>query len=114
MGLLAGALQGSAGASGPLIAVYLFGLGLERLVFLFSINALFFVLDTTQCVTLRQSGLIAGGRRCSHSSQQFRCLWASWPDSHSSAGSTTGCSGAQCSRFWARSAPASSPSPPCF
>jgi uncharacterized protein len=62
MGLLAGALQGSAGASGPLIAVYLFGLGLERLVFLFSINAIFFVLDTTQFVTLRQSGLIAGGR----------------------------------------------------
>ena len=60
-GLVAGALQGSAGASGPLVAMYLFDLGLDRLAFLFSINALFFVLDTTQFTTLHQVGLITGG-----------------------------------------------------
>lgn len=60
-GLVAGALQGSAGASGPLVAIYLFDLGLDRLAFLFSINALFLVLDSTQFTTLRQVGLITGG-----------------------------------------------------
>jgi uncharacterized protein len=60
-GLVAGGLQGSAGASGPLIAIYLFDLGLDRLAFLFSINALFLVLDTAQFTTLHQVGLVTGG-----------------------------------------------------
>jgi uncharacterized protein len=60
-GLVAGALQGSAGSSGPLAAIYLFDLGLDRLVFLFSINALFFVFDVTQFVALHQVGLVTGG-----------------------------------------------------
>ena len=60
-GLVAGGLQGSAGSSGPLIAIYLFGLGLERLAFLFSINALFLVFDVTQFTTLHQVGLVTSG-----------------------------------------------------
>ncbi|MDR0359287.1 MAG: TSUP family transporter [bacterium] len=60
-GLVAGALQGSAGSSGPLVTMYLFDLGLDRLLFLFSINALFLVLDVTQFVALHQVGLVTGG-----------------------------------------------------
>jgi uncharacterized protein len=57
IGFIAGALQGSVGASGPLITMYLFSLGMSREVFLFAINAIFLVLDTTQVVALQRAGL---------------------------------------------------------
>lgn len=57
IGLAAGVLQGSAGASGPLTTSYLVSLDLPRDVFLFSINAIFLVLDWTLLVSLQRLGL---------------------------------------------------------
>ncbi|HWP34053.1 MAG TPA: TSUP family transporter, partial [Thermodesulfobacteriota bacterium] len=47
-GFGAGLLQGSSGLSGPLVAMYLLGLGLPRERFLFALNAVFAALDATQ------------------------------------------------------------------
>jgi uncharacterized protein len=61
IGLTAGALQGSVGASGPLVTMYLFSLGMSRAAFLFAINAIFLILDTTQVVALQLVGLYTPG-----------------------------------------------------
>jgi uncharacterized membrane protein YfcA len=53
VGLVCGVLQGSAGASGPLVTSYLLSIRLPRASFLFAINAIFFVLDLTQFVSLQ-------------------------------------------------------------
>jgi uncharacterized membrane protein YfcA len=62
LGLAAGVLQGSTGASGPLVTIYLFSLRLPREAFLFSINAVFLALDSTQLAALQRSGLITPAR----------------------------------------------------
>lgn len=65
-GLIAGILQGAAGASGPVTISYLLSMQLPRESFLFAINAVFFVLDWTQLASLVQLGytpplLVAAG-----------------------------------------------------
>ena len=57
VGLICGVFQGSAGASGPIITSYLVSSGLTREGFLFSINAIFVVLDWTQFISLQRLGL---------------------------------------------------------
>jgi uncharacterized membrane protein YfcA len=52
-GLVCGIVQGSAGACGPLVTSYLVSTQLTRSGLLFSINAVFFVLDWTQLVSLQ-------------------------------------------------------------
>ena len=54
IGLVCGLIQGSAGASGPIVTTYLVSSQLSRDGFLFAINAVFFVLDWTQFVSLQQ------------------------------------------------------------
>jgi uncharacterized membrane protein YfcA len=54
VGFACGLIQGSAGASGPIVTTYLVSSQLSRNGFLFSINAIFFVLDWTQYVSLQQ------------------------------------------------------------
>jgi uncharacterized membrane protein YfcA len=56
VGLVAGALQGSTGASGPVVTMYLLSSPLTRGAFIFSINAVFQVLDLTQFITLQRLG----------------------------------------------------------
>ena len=51
---MCGLIQGSAGASGPIVTTYLVSSQLSRDGFLFSINAIFFVLDWTQVASLAQ------------------------------------------------------------
>jgi len=53
IGLVCGTLQGSAGASGPVVTTYLVSSQLTRDGFLFAINMIFFVLDWTQFATLQ-------------------------------------------------------------
>jgi uncharacterized membrane protein YfcA len=53
IGLICGTLQGSAGASGPIVTTYLVSSQLTRDGFLFAINLIFFVLDWTQFATLQ-------------------------------------------------------------
>jgi uncharacterized protein len=55
-GLIAGMLQGAAGASGPVTISYLLSMQLSREGFLFAINAVFFILDWTQLASLVQLG----------------------------------------------------------
>lgn len=52
IGLLCGILQGSAGASGPVVTSFLVSTRLSREGFLFAINAIFLVLDWTQFTTI--------------------------------------------------------------
>jgi uncharacterized membrane protein YfcA len=54
VGFACGLIQGSAGASGPIVTTYLVSSQLSRDGFLFSINAVFFALDWTQYVSLQQ------------------------------------------------------------
>src|SRR5476649_503101 len=54
IGLACGVIQGSAGASGPIVTTYLVSSQLSRDGFLFAINAIFFVLDWTQFASLQQ------------------------------------------------------------
>ena len=54
IGFVCGIIQGSAGASGPIVTTYLVSSQLSRDGFLFAINAIFFVLDWTQFVSLQQ------------------------------------------------------------
>ncbi|MBI4493385.1 MAG: sulfite exporter TauE/SafE family protein [Chloroflexi bacterium] len=61
LGLFAGVVQSSAGASGPLTTMYLLSLGIPRHIFLFAINATFQALDTTQFAALAQLGLYTPG-----------------------------------------------------
>ncbi len=57
MGFLGGALQGSTGSSGPFTTSYLISMELPRPVFLFSLNAVFLILDWTLLVSLQRLGL---------------------------------------------------------
>jgi len=54
IGFACGIIQGSAGASGPIVTTYLVSSQLSRDGFLFAINAIFCVLDWTQFVSLQQ------------------------------------------------------------
>jgi uncharacterized membrane protein YfcA len=54
IGFVCGIIQGSAGASGPIVTTYLVSSQLSRDGFLFAINAIFFVLDWTQFASLQQ------------------------------------------------------------
>ena len=54
IGFACGIIQGSAGASGPIVTTYLVSSQLSRDGFLFAINAIFFVLDWTQFAALQQ------------------------------------------------------------
>ena len=54
VGIFAGMLQGAAGASGPVVTSYLLSMKLPRASFLFTLNAIFLVLDWTQFVSLQQ------------------------------------------------------------
>ncbi len=54
IGFVCGIVQGSAGASGPIVTTYLVSSQLSREGFLFAINAIFFVLDWTQFASLQQ------------------------------------------------------------
>jgi hypothetical protein len=54
IGFACGLIQGSAGASGPIVTTYLVSSQLSRDGFLFAINAIFFVLDWTQFASLQQ------------------------------------------------------------
>jgi uncharacterized membrane protein YfcA len=53
IGLVCGTLQGSAGASGPIVTTYLVSSQLTRDGFLFAINMIFFVLDWSQFAALQ-------------------------------------------------------------
>ena len=62
IGFLGGALQGSTGASGPVVTMYLFNAPISKGGFLFAVNFVFFVLDITQFGALAQLGLYTTGR----------------------------------------------------
>ncbi len=57
IGLAAGILRGVAGASGPIVAIYLYSAGLSRHVFAFLFNSLYIILDVTMVVALTRMGL---------------------------------------------------------
>ncbi len=59
-GFAGGAIQGAAGASGPIVTSYLMSMQLERELFLFAINVVFAVLDSTQGVSVARLGLFDG------------------------------------------------------
>jgi uncharacterized membrane protein YfcA len=54
IGFACGLIQGSAGASGPIVTTYLVSTKFSRDGFLFAINAIFFALDWTQFASLQQ------------------------------------------------------------
>jgi uncharacterized membrane protein YfcA len=56
VGAAAGVLQGSAGQSGPIVAIYFYQAELRRSAFLFVINAFFLVVDSAQLVSLVSYG----------------------------------------------------------
>lgn len=58
-GFAAGLLQGMAGASGPVVAMFLLSAGLPREAFLFVLNVIFFVVDTSQLLSLAAAGVYA-------------------------------------------------------
>ncbi|WP_126425805.1 sulfite exporter TauE/SafE family protein [Brevibacillus marinus] len=60
VGLIGGVLQGAAGASGPVIGMYLLQLQVTRTAFLFLSNSFFVVMDLAQFVTIFQLGLYKG------------------------------------------------------
>lgn len=62
IGFVGGALQGSTGASGPVVTMYLFNAPISKGGFLFAVNFVFFVLDVTQFTALQQLGLYTAGR----------------------------------------------------
>lgn len=53
LGLLCGIVQGTAGASGPIVTSFLISIKLSRASFLFAIIAMFAVLDWTQFISLQ-------------------------------------------------------------
>jgi uncharacterized membrane protein YfcA len=61
VGLIAGLFSGSAGAAGPLVTMYLLVLGIPRQIFVFVINAIFQVMDTTLFLSLVRLGLYTPG-----------------------------------------------------
>lgn len=63
IGLACGLIQGSAGASGPIVTTYLVSSQLSRFGFLFAINAVFCVLDWTQFFSLQQLHLTTAAIR---------------------------------------------------
>jgi uncharacterized membrane protein YfcA len=62
VGVTAGMLQGAAGQSGPVVSIFFFQLELPRAAFLFVINVFFFVVDTTQMLSLASHGLYTPAR----------------------------------------------------
>lgn len=62
LGLVAGALQGSTGVSGPILTTYLHAYRMERSAFIFASTTLFNVLAIAQVVTLFRVGLYTSGR----------------------------------------------------
>jgi len=60
VGLGCGILQGAAGASGPIISMYLLQMKLKRNEFLFLLNCFFAMVDLTQCISVYQLGLYKG------------------------------------------------------
>jgi uncharacterized membrane protein YfcA len=62
VGVLSGALQGTSGASGPLVTMYLLRRPLSRNAFFFAANAAFLVFDLTQMATLANLGQLTPGR----------------------------------------------------
>ncbi len=79
IGFVCGIIQGSAGASGPIVTTYLVSSQLTRAGFLFSINAIFFVLDWTQFTSLQQLHLTTPAIWASRSWSRCSSLpeWAS-------------------------------------
>jgi uncharacterized membrane protein YfcA len=61
LGLLCGVVQGTAGASGPIVTSFLISIKLSRASFLFAIIAMFSVLDWTQFVSLQLLHLTTTG-----------------------------------------------------
>gem|GEM_PF-1251569 len=61
LGLLCGVVQGTAGASGPIVTSFLISIKLSRESFLFAIIAMFSVLDWTQLVSLQLLHLTTTG-----------------------------------------------------
>jgi uncharacterized membrane protein YfcA len=57
IGLTAGVLRGVAGASGPIIAMYLYSAGVSRYLFGFIFNTLYVILDLTMVAALNRLGL---------------------------------------------------------
>lgn len=57
VGLTAGVLRGVAGASGPIIAMYLYSAGVSRYLFGFIFNTLYVILDLTMVAALNRLGL---------------------------------------------------------
>lgn len=62
VGLVAGALQGATGISGPLLSTYLHGFGLAPHVYVFSLSVLFIVFSAVQTATLFSIGLYTSSR----------------------------------------------------
>ena len=62
VGFAAGGLQGSSGASGPLITMYLLRRPISRDAFFLAANAVFFVYDATQFLTLLSLGQFSADR----------------------------------------------------
>ena len=60
VGLVSGLLQGSTGASGPPLAMYLYSLGLAKRYFVYLITALFLVFNSVQVLTFLTLGLYDG------------------------------------------------------
>ncbi|RSK55133.1 sulfite exporter TauE/SafE family protein [Bacillus canaveralius] len=61
-GVFCGNLQGAAGASGPIVSMYLFQMNISRKDFLFLINCFFVVLDVTQLSTITTLGFYEGNK----------------------------------------------------
>jgi uncharacterized membrane protein YfcA len=60
VGLIGGTVQGAAGASGPIISMYMLQMKMNRNEFLFMINSFFVTIDLVQCITVYKLGLYRG------------------------------------------------------
>jgi uncharacterized membrane protein YfcA len=60
VGLIGGTVQGAAGASGPIISMYMLQMKMSRNEFLFMINSFFVVIDLVQFITVYKLGLYKG------------------------------------------------------
>jgi uncharacterized membrane protein YfcA len=60
VGLLGGTVQGAAGASGPIISMYMLQMKMSRNEFLFLINCFFAFIDLIQIITVYKLGLYQG------------------------------------------------------
>ncbi len=61
VGAAGGLLQGSTSVPGPLFAIYLTGLGLDKRVFVYTITALFSIGNVMQILSYARLGLYGGG-----------------------------------------------------